>query len=100
MTRINQTLISNLRNHITHRFYYTNRVNKETLYTKISPLGNPNLDLTPELDNWIQKGNKLRFAELQRIILDFRRRKRFSQALQVHSFHIFCQFMMYIDCVV
>lgn len=83
MGRIKETLVSNLRNYITHRCYYTNRVNKETLYTKISPLGNPNLDLTPELDNWIQKGNKVRFAELQRIILDFRRRKRYSQALQV-----------------
>ncbi|KAK1378757.1 Pentatricopeptide repeat-containing protein [Heracleum sosnowskyi] len=83
MKTINKTLFTNLRYYTTHRCYYTNRVNKESLYTKISPLGDPNLDLTPELDNWIQKGNKLRFAELQRIILDFRRRKRYSQALQV-----------------
>nr|XP_017220863.1 PREDICTED: pentatricopeptide repeat-containing protein At4g21705, mitochondrial-like [Daucus carota subsp. sativus] len=83
MKRINKTLITNLLNYTTHRCYYTNRLNKETLYTRISPLGNPNLDLTPELDNWIQKGNKLRFAELQRIVLDLRRRKRYSQALQV-----------------
>lgn len=83
MKTINKTLFTNLRYYTTHRCYYTNRVNKESLYTKISPLGDPNFDLTPELDNWIQKGNKVRFAELQRIILDFRRRKRYSQALQV-----------------
>ncbi|KAL0363369.1 UNVERIFIED_CONTAM: Pentatricopeptide repeat-containing protein, mitochondrial [Sesamum calycinum] len=47
------------------------------------PLGNPKIDVTPELQKWVDTGNKVRFAELQRIIVDLRKRKRFSQALQV-----------------
>ncbi|KAH6792918.1 hypothetical protein C2S52_003395 [Perilla frutescens var. hirtella] len=61
--------------------YHT--INKKSLYAKISPLGNPSTDVTPELDKWVDSGNKVRFAELQRIIVDLRKRKRFSQALQV-----------------
>ncbi|KAJ8549574.1 hypothetical protein K7X08_033281 [Anisodus acutangulus] len=38
--------------------------------------------VTNELDEWVCKGNKIRFAELQRIILDLRKRKRFTQALE------------------
>lgn len=80
--RISKTLIPKL-SYIASRSYYTNRHKKLTLYTKISPLGSPSVNLTPELDDWVEKGNKVRFAELQRIILDLRKRKRFSQALQV-----------------
>lgn len=68
---------------ISKRWYRSN--NKNSLYAKISPQGNPSTDLTPELDNWVDTGNKLRFAELQRIILDLRKRKRFNQALQVRA---------------
>ncbi|KAE9599282.1 hypothetical protein Lal_00043973 [Lupinus albus] len=67
----------------TTRSYYTSRTNKPTLYSKISPLGNPTTSIIPELDDWIFKGNKLRVAELQRIVRDFRKRRRFTQALQV-----------------
>ncbi|KAL2495019.1 Pentatricopeptide repeat-containing protein [Forsythia ovata] len=67
------------------RCYYTKskKKNEASLYAKISPLGNPNVNVTPELENWVQLGNKVRFAELQRIIIDLRKRKRYSQALQV-----------------
>ncbi|XP_059659180.1 pentatricopeptide repeat-containing protein At4g21705, mitochondrial-like [Cornus florida] len=78
--RLFETLI---RNPIWSRSYYTNRQNKVTLYSKISPLGNPSLSVVPELDDWVGKGKKVRFAELQRIIHDLRKRKRFSHALQV-----------------
>ncbi|KAJ0082882.1 hypothetical protein Patl1_10756 [Pistacia atlantica] len=68
---------------IISRFYYTNRVNKLTLYSTISPLGSPNTSVVPELDNWVKYGNKVRVAELKRIIHDLRKRKRFTQALEV-----------------
>lgn len=66
---------------INRRWYHPN--NKNSLYAKISPLGNPSTNVTPELDKWVDTGKKIRFAELQRIIVDLRKRKRFSQALQV-----------------
>lgn len=65
------------------RLYYTNTANKATLYYKISPLGDPARSVAPELDEWVQKGKKVRVGELQRIIHDLRKRKRFSQALEV-----------------
>ncbi|KAJ8761442.1 hypothetical protein K2173_001573 [Erythroxylum novogranatense] len=65
------------------RFYYTYRTKKVTLYSKISPLGDPKISVVPELDNWLDSGQKIRFAELQRIIRDLRRRNRFTQALEV-----------------
>ncbi|KAK6149908.1 hypothetical protein DH2020_017433 [Rehmannia glutinosa] len=70
---------------ISSRLYYTKSKpkNKVSLYAKISPLGNPNVNVTPELEKWVEMGNKVRFAELQRIILDLRKRKRFAQALQM-----------------
>ncbi|XP_038712743.1 pentatricopeptide repeat-containing protein At4g21705, mitochondrial [Tripterygium wilfordii] len=65
------------------RCYSTSRRSKEALYSKISPLGNPSTSLVPELDSWVSDGNKVRVSELQRIIRDLRKRKRFTQALQV-----------------
>ncbi|XP_030528730.1 pentatricopeptide repeat-containing protein At4g21705, mitochondrial [Rhodamnia argentea] len=65
------------------RGYYKSRTRKPNLYSEVSPLGNPGRSVAPVLDGWVQGGNKVRFAELQRIIRDFRRRKRFSHALEV-----------------
>ncbi|CAN8231088.1 unnamed protein product [Cochlearia groenlandica] len=65
------------------RCYYTNRVKKTTLYSKISPLGNPKSSVYPELQNWVQSGKKVSVAELIRIVHDLRRRKRFLHALEV-----------------
>ncbi|WCJ27023.1 Tetratricopeptide repeat (TPR)-like superfamily protein [Euphorbia peplus] len=79
---LSNTLIK-FRNAAFSRSYYTNRSQKVTLYSKISPLGHPGTSLLPELENWVQNGNKVRLAELQRIIRDFRKRNRFSQALEV-----------------
>lgn len=70
-------------NGLISRFYYTNRVNKATLYSRISPLGSPNKSAEAELEAWIKNGNNIRVAELQRIIHDLRKRKRFTHALQV-----------------
>ncbi|XP_022724873.1 pentatricopeptide repeat-containing protein At4g21705, mitochondrial [Durio zibethinus] len=70
-------------NGLISRFYYTNRVNKATLYSRISPLGSPDKSVEAELENWLKNGNNVRVAELQRIIHDLRKRKRFTQALEV-----------------
>ncbi|XP_071714544.1 pentatricopeptide repeat-containing protein At4g21705, mitochondrial-like [Rutidosis leptorrhynchoides] len=61
----------------------TKKKKKESLYSKISPLGNPNLAMTPELDDWIQKGNKYRVSEVKQIIHDLRKRRRFHHALEI-----------------
>lgn len=70
-----------------NRSYYTSRTigkqGKESLYAKISPLGSPGISIKPELDGWVEKGYKIRVAELLRIIHDLRKRKRFTQALEV-----------------
>ncbi|XP_052202087.1 pentatricopeptide repeat-containing protein At4g21705, mitochondrial [Diospyros lotus] len=66
------------------RWYYTNRqVGKATLYSKISPLGDPSTRVSQELDGWVESGKKVRAGELHRIIHDLRKRRRFSQALEV-----------------
>ncbi|XP_013593719.1 PREDICTED: pentatricopeptide repeat-containing protein At4g21705, mitochondrial [Brassica oleracea var. oleracea] len=70
-------------NLFTSRYYYTNRVKRTTLYSKISPLGNPKSSVYPELQNWVHSGNKVSVAELIRIVHDLRRRKRFLHALEV-----------------
>ncbi|KAL3522263.1 hypothetical protein ACH5RR_015097 [Cinchona calisaya] len=82
----NQTLISsNISTNDTDNYQIKKNKKKEreTLYSKISPLGNPKIKIAPVLDEWVQTGNKVRFAELLRIIHDLRKRSRFSQALQV-----------------
>ncbi|GAU35440.1 hypothetical protein TSUD_363960 [Trifolium subterraneum] len=66
-----------------NRSYYTSRTKKPSLYSKISPLGNPTTSVVPQLDDWVYKGNKVSVGELQRIVRDLRKRSRFSQALQV-----------------
>ncbi|CAO2842845.1 unnamed protein product [Amaranthus hypochondriacus] len=68
------------------RGYYTTTKTKpgsESLYSKISPLGSPGISVKPEIDGWVEKGNKVRVAELLRIIHDLRKRKRFTHALEV-----------------
>ncbi|XP_065876865.1 pentatricopeptide repeat-containing protein At4g21705, mitochondrial-like [Euphorbia lathyris] len=65
------------------RFYCTNRSRKVTLYSRISSLGYPGTSILPELENWVQNGNKVRVSELQYIIRDLRKKNRFTQALEV-----------------
>ena len=73
-----------VRNASLSRSYYMNSAaNKATLYARISPLGDPGTSVVPELEEWVQKGKRVRVGELQRIIHDLRKRKRYSQALEV-----------------
>lgn len=60
-----------------------NSSKKISLYSRISPLGNPSLAMTPELDDWIEKGKKVRNSELKQIVHDLRKRKRYHHALEV-----------------
>lgn len=75
-----------MRSAIASRLYYTSGTNKPNLYSKISPHGSPSTSVVPDLEDWVYKGNKIRVAELQRIIRDLRKRKRFTHALEVVKF--------------
>lgn len=77
---VSQTLISNV---CSVRSVYTGRFANINLYSRISPLGTPNLSLVPVLDQWVEEGKKVRDVELDRIIRDLRSRKRYAQALEV-----------------
>lgn len=72
-----------IRNAIASRLYYTSRTKRPSLYSRISPLGDPGTSVVPELDDWLQNGEKVGVAELRRIVKDLRKRKRFTQALEV-----------------
>ncbi|XP_077223576.1 pentatricopeptide repeat-containing protein At4g21705, mitochondrial-like [Tasmannia lanceolata] len=65
------------------RCYCAGRYSRTNLYSKISPIGNPNISVLPELDKWAETGKNVRVQELQRIIRDLRKRRRFKQALEV-----------------
>ncbi|KAK2639089.1 hypothetical protein Ddye_026884 [Dipteronia dyeriana] len=56
---------------------------RNNLYSRISPLGNPDTSLVPVLDKWVEEGKRVLEAELQRIVRDLRSNKRYAQALQV-----------------
>lgn len=67
-----------------HRFSWTARSYcSGSFYRRIRPLGNPNVSLVPKLDKWVNTGRKVQVSELQHIIRDLRKRRRFSQALEV-----------------
>ncbi|KAK1422661.1 hypothetical protein QVD17_17947 [Tagetes erecta] len=80
--------LKNLHNVKTRSFTTATIVRNETkkkvsLYSKISPLGNPSLAMTPELDDWIETGKKVRASEVKQIVHDLRKRRRFHHALEV-----------------
>lgn len=74
------------------KYTTTVAVRRKTLYSKISPLGGKGVSVVPELDKWVvENGKKVSVDELKRIVHDLRKRKRFSQALQVIFSSIFFQ---------
>ncbi|KAI4342982.1 hypothetical protein MLD38_027538 [Melastoma candidum] len=85
---VRRTLTANLSSSVSARSYYKSRSRKPSLYDIISPRGGPDEPLRPILDHWVDQGNKVRFAELQRLVRDLRRRRRFSQALEVSEWMI------------
>ncbi|KAI3456268.1 hypothetical protein Pfo_012931 [Paulownia fortunei] len=60
-----------------------NRSVSGSLYSKISPLGDPNLSVVPVLDQWIGQGNFTYKGELQRVINELMTHRRFKHALEV-----------------
>ncbi|XP_061370611.1 pentatricopeptide repeat-containing protein At4g21705, mitochondrial-like [Gastrolobium bilobum] len=57
--------------------------NPRNIFSRISPLGDPSINVVPVLDKWLEEGNAVDGLQLQRIIKHLRSRNRFTQALQV-----------------
>ncbi|KAJ6728067.1 PPR CONTAINING PLANT-LIKE PROTEIN [Salix koriyanagi] len=56
---------------------------RNNLYSRISPFGDPRISLAPVLDQWAEEGKKIKDYELRTIVKGLRARKRFKQALEV-----------------
>ncbi|KAL3851311.1 hypothetical protein ACJIZ3_013193 [Penstemon smallii] len=56
---------------------------KDSIYRRMSPLGDPKKSVVPVLDQWIREGNSTYKGELQRIIKELASYKRFKHALEV-----------------
>ncbi|XP_056167098.1 pentatricopeptide repeat-containing protein At4g21705, mitochondrial-like [Syzygium oleosum] len=56
---------------------------KKDLFSRISPIGDPNQSVAPVLDKWVEEGNKVKGFDLKSIIRDLRSRRRYTHALQV-----------------
>ncbi|KAH7653366.1 TPR-like protein [Dioscorea alata] len=54
-----------------------------TLASVIYPLGHPSNNMATELDRWVNNGNRTRPVELRELVRDLRKRRRFSNALEV-----------------
>ncbi|RWR72150.1 pentatricopeptide repeat-containing protein, mitochondrial [Cinnamomum micranthum f. kanehirae] len=67
----------------TVRSFSSKKLSRMSLYSIISPIGNPKISIVPELDSWVDTGKSVRVHELIHIIRDLRKRRRFSQALEV-----------------
>ena len=67
----------------TVRFFSSKKSSRMNLYSIIRPIGNPRISIVPELDRWVDTGKNVQVPELLHIIRDLRKRRRFSQALEV-----------------
>ncbi|XP_072957116.1 pentatricopeptide repeat-containing protein At4g21705, mitochondrial-like [Typha angustifolia] len=63
--------------------YSTRRVARQNLQSMLWPLGHPTVSLVPEIERWVEKGNSIRTVELQNIVRELRKRRRYKQALEV-----------------
>ncbi|KAL6988672.1 hypothetical protein U1Q18_014428 [Sarracenia purpurea var. burkii] len=55
----------------------------DSLYRRISPMGNPTVSVVPVLDQWAEEGRTVKKEQLQNIIKELRRYSRFKHALEV-----------------
>ncbi|KAL5581792.1 hypothetical protein UlMin_014234 [Ulmus minor] len=55
----------------------------DSLFARISKLGDPRNSIVPVLDKWVEEGRDIKKEELQRMIKQFRKFRRFSHALQM-----------------
>ncbi|OVA14939.1 hypothetical protein BVC80_8951g46 [Macleaya cordata] len=56
---------------------------KDTLYKRISPVGDPRVSIIPVLDKWIEEGKSVDGEELRSLIKQLRVYRRFKHALEV-----------------
>ncbi|PIA55318.1 hypothetical protein AQUCO_00800211v1 [Aquilegia coerulea] len=72
-------------------FFYTTKTQtsippidkKDTLYKRISPLGNPRVSIVPILDQWVQEGKPAKPKYLKDMIHELRKYRRYSHALEI-----------------
>lgn len=57
--------------------------NGDSLYRRISPLGDPNESIEPVLDQWINEGKHVVKEDLQNMIKELRGYRRYKHALEV-----------------
>ncbi|XP_057467035.1 pentatricopeptide repeat-containing protein At2g20710, mitochondrial-like isoform X3 [Actinidia eriantha] len=55
----------------------------DSLYRRISPLGDPTVSIVPVLDQWVQEGRTVKKGDLENIIKELRRYSRFKHALEI-----------------
>jgi pentatricopeptide repeat protein len=55
----------------------------DSLYKRISELGDPNLSVFTVLQQWINEGRGVKKSELQRIVKELRKYRRYKHALEV-----------------
>ncbi|XAR66457.1 hypothetical protein NMG60_11012708 [Bertholletia excelsa] len=55
----------------------------DSLYRKISPLGDPRVSVVPVLDQWVREGQTVDKYQLRRIIKEFSKYKRYKHALEI-----------------
>ncbi|XP_042519420.1 pentatricopeptide repeat-containing protein At2g20710, mitochondrial-like [Macadamia integrifolia] len=55
----------------------------ESLYRRISPVGDPNVPIAPVLNQWIEEGRTVSKRELQSIVKQLRDYRRYNHALEV-----------------
>uniref|UniRef100_A0A5B7CCI5 Pentatricopeptide repeat-containing protein n=1 Tax=Davidia involucrata TaxID=16924 RepID=A0A5B7CCI5_DAVIN len=56
---------------------------RDTLYRRISPIGDPRVSIVPVLDQWIEEGRDVNKDGLHSIIKELRSFRRFKHALEV-----------------
>lgn len=56
----------------------------DSLYRRISPVGDWSVSIVPILDQWIQEGRSVNKVRLQRIIRELRKYRRFKHSLEVY----------------
>ncbi|KAL5988508.1 hypothetical protein ACLOJK_036273 [Asimina triloba] len=61
----------------------SNHPRRSNLYSRISPLGNPQQSVVAELDAWVESGKRVHMPELSILIHNLRKHRRFTHALQV-----------------
>ncbi|KAM3343627.1 pentatricopeptide repeat-containing protein, mitochondrial [Capsicum galapagoense] len=66
-----------------NNYLYKNPTKRDSLYRRISPIGDPKVSIVPVLDQWIKEGKHVVKEELQSIIKELRSFRRYKHALEV-----------------